>query len=199
MLSWLKKSKKDELYPKILVGASSVGLIASFWQMAERVHMLKYPEEALSCNLSPVVDCSGVLGDKLAAVLGPPNALVGVVVFSLLLAFGITLLSGMKWSEIVQKIVVTLSIIIMLFALWFFWVSLYSLGKICIFCVFIWAASIPIGVYGANYYLQSRKKVDGIMKWKKEFLAKHSSDVVIFLYAAMIVLFFLRFQDYYFG
>jgi hypothetical protein len=117
----------------------------------------------------------------------------------LLFAFGVQRLSGGKWTEFVRWSVVVLSTVILLFALWFFWVSLYVLGKICIFCVFIWAASVPIGVYGATDFLQSRKKPKGIVKWKAEFLSKYSFTVVVTMYSLMIILFFLKFQDYYFG
>ncbi len=186
-------------YPRILVGASLVGLIASFWQTVERVNMLKFPSKELSCNISPVVDCGGVLGDGLAAVFGPPNALIGVVVFSLLLAFGLQRLQGGKWNSLVRKIAVVFSVIIMLFSLWFFWVSLYVLGKICIFCVFIWASSMPIGIYGAKDYLESMKKPTGIFRWKRDLLEKHSFTILLSVYSLMIILFFLKFQDYYFG
>ncbi len=194
-----KNQNNSKLYPRLLVGASLVGLVASFWQAAERVHMLKYPAQELSCNLSPVVDCGGVLGDKLAAVFGPPNALIGVVVFSLLLAFGLQRLSGGSWTSVVQKVVVGLSTIILLFSLWFFWVSLYVLGKICIFCVFIWAASVPIGIYGAQDFLNTIKKPQGIVKWKRDLLNQHAFTAVLLLYGVMIALFFIKFQDYYFG
>lgn len=194
-----KKSQSKITYAQILTGSALVGLVASFWQAAERVHMLKYPEQDLSCNLSPVVDCGGVLNDGLAAVFGPPNAMIGMVVFSLLLAFGIQRLSGGEWTEWVRRLVIGFSVIIMLFSLWFFWVSLYTLGKICIFCVFIWAASMPIGVYGAKDFLESREKLTGIMRWKKEFLSKNASAVLLAIYSVMVILFFLRFQDYYFG
>jgi uncharacterized membrane protein len=186
-------------YPQMLVGASIVGLVASFWQAAERVHMLKFPTEELSCNISPIVDCGGVLGDKLAAVFGPPNAFIGVVVFSLLLAFGIQRLSGGAWTSLVQKVVAVLSKLILLFSFWFFWVSLYSLGKICIFCVFIWAASVPIGVYGVRDYLKNQKKSKGLQKSISDFLDENHFKVVVGIYSIMIVLYFLRFQDYYFG
>ena len=186
-------------YPKILIGASLVGLIASFWQAAERVHMLKFPTQDLSCNISPVVECGGVLNDGLAAVFGPPNALIGVVVFSLLLAFGLQRLQGGQWNNIVRKLAVIFSVIIMLFSLWFFWVSLYVIGKICIFCVFIWASSMPIGIYGVKDYLQSIKKPTGIFKSAKELFEKQSFSILVGVYSIMIILFFLKFQDYYFG
>jgi uncharacterized membrane protein len=186
-------------YPRLLVSASAVGLVASFWQAAERVHMLKNPTEALNCNLSPIVDCSGVLGNKLAAVFGPPNAFIGIVAFTILLAFGIQRLSGGTWTSLVQKIVVVISKIMFIFSMWFFWVSLYSIGKICIFCVFIWAASVPIGIYGVKDYLDSQKKLPKYRKTAQRLLRKHHFNLVVVIYATMITLFLLKFQEYYFG
>ena len=186
-------------YPKILVGSAAVGLVASFWQAAERVHMLKYPGEELSCNISPVVDCGGVLTDKLAAVFGPPNAFIGMVIFTLLLAFGLQRLTGGSWSSFVQKLSVILSKIIFLFSVWFFWVSLYSLGKICIFCVFIWAVSMPIGIYGVKDYLDNQKKLPKYQEKMRDFLGKHHFTLLVMVYGILITLFLLRFRDYYFG
>jgi uncharacterized membrane protein len=186
-------------YPLILVTASTVGLVASFWQAVERIQMLKNPSAILSCNLSPVVDCSGVLNNKLAAVFGPPNAFIGMVVFSMLLAFGIQRIGGGSWSNLTRKVVVILSKIIMLFSLWFFAVSLYSIGKICIFCVFIWASSMPIGIYGVKDYLGSQAKLPSYQKVAKNFLEKHHLTLLIFIYATLITLFLLKFRGYYFG
>lgn len=195
----VKKKIQKINYATLLLVASFVGLVASFWQTTERVHMLKYPNDPLSCNLSPVVDCGGVLGDRLSAVFGPPNALIGVVIFTLLFAFALQRVSGGSWSQLVRKVVVTLSIVIMLFSLWFFWVSLYVFSKICIFCVFIWIVSMPIGVYGAKDYLETIKNPQGLFKWKRDFLSKNALTVTVALYGLLIVLFFLKFQDYYFG
>jgi len=186
-------------YPKLLVGASSIGLIASFWQAAERVTMLKNPGGELSCNINPVVDCGSVLGDNLAAVFGPPNAFIGMVVFTMLLAFGLQRLTGGSWSSFVQKLVVVLSKVMFLFSAWFFWVSLYSLGTVCIFCMFIWAVSVPIGIYGVKDYLESQKKLKGLYSKINNFLQKHHFTVLVTIYSVMIILYFLRFQDYYFA
>jgi len=186
-------------YSRLLVGASSVGLIASFWQAAERITMLKNPGGELSCNLNPVVDCGAVLGDSLAAVFGPPNAFIGMVVFSMLLAFGLLRLTGGSWSGFIHKLVMVLSIAIFLFSVWFFWVSLYSLGTVCIFCMFIWAASMPIGLYGVKDYLQHQKKPNRLYRLTNNFLQKHHFSILVTVYGVMVVLYFLRFQDYYFG
>lgn len=186
-------------YPRLLVGASLIGLVASFWQLTERIHMLKYPADPLNCNINPVVDCGSVLGDKLAAVFGPPNALIGVVIFSLLFALSLQRVSGGSWTRFVQKFVLTLSTIIFLFSIWFFSVSLYSIGKICIFCVFIWAVSMPIAVYGVKDYLENQKKLSASAEKTKRFLQKNHLTILATIYAILITLFLLRFQEYYFG
>jgi uncharacterized membrane protein len=205
----MKKSKKSDTakseqrvsYPKILVFGSLVGLIASFWQATERIFMLKNPGIDLSCNLSPVVDCGSVLGDRYAAVLGPPNAFIGMVVFTLLLGFGLQRISGGSWTRLVAKLAVIFSIIIFLFSLWFYLVSVYVIGKICIFCVFIWAVSMPIGIYGLKDYLENRANTagKGIQLTLHNFLNKHHFTLLVTIYATMIALFLLKFREYYFG
>lgn len=195
-----KKSNGQRIsYPKILVFGSLIGLVASFWQAAERVQMLKFPNDALSCNLNPVVDCGAVLGNKLSAVFGPPNAFIGMVVFTMLFALGLHRLTGGTWTSLVSKVVVFFSKIIMLFSLWFFWVSLYSIGKVCIFCLFIWAVSMPIGIYGVKDYLENAKNLPTYQANLRDFLSKHHFNLLIVVYATLITLFFLQFSDYYFG
>ncbi len=195
-----KKTKESKItYPRLLVGASAVGLIAAFWQMVERVHMLKNPGDPLSCNLNPVVDCGSVLGDSLASVFGPPNALIGVVMFTMLLTLGLQRLYGGQWTKLTKILGVALSTIALLFSLWFFHVSLYVIGKVCIFCIFIWAASVPIGIYGAKDFLDGMTKPKGVYKWKRDLLDKYHLLVLFGLYAVMLGLFLVRFSDYYFG
>lgn len=186
-------------YPLMLTLASFVGLVASFWQAAERVHMLKYPSAVLNCNISPVVDCSGVLDNKLAALFGFPNAFLGIVMFSVLFTAGLLLLTGGSFSKIFHKIVMAVSTVLILFSAWFFSVSLYSIGKICLFCIFIWAVSVPIFWYGLLYYYSSAYK---LKSWQTKVLAFAKGNhlfVVFVTYVVMITLFLLKFSDYYFG
>jgi uncharacterized membrane protein len=186
-------------YAKIIVFGSLIGLVASFWQAAERITMLKNPGIELSCNLSPVVDCGSVLGDRYAAVLGPPNAFIGMVVFTLLFAFGLQRISGGNWTKLVAKLAVIFSIIIFLFSVWFYLVSVYLIGKICIFCVFIWAVSMPIGIYGLKDYLENQKEKGRFSKSVSLFLQKHHFTLLVLTYATLITLFLLEFREYYFG
>lgn len=190
----------ERLYAVILTVGGVVGLVAMTWQATERIHMLKDPSLALSCNLSPVVDCSGVLNNHLAAVLGFPNAFLGMVFFAVLATSGLVLLSGGKFTSWYRHFVMGVSTILILFSFWFFGVSLYIIGKICIFCVAGWIVSIPMFWYGLLYYLQT---ANGKLKAKTsaftEFGLRHHVDVVAGVYLVMLLLFLFRFRDYYFS
>jgi len=191
---WLAK-----WYPKILSLGALVGLVASFWQAAERVHMLKNPAAILNCNLSPVVDCSGVLGNKLSALFGFPNAFLGIVMFTVLLTSGLLLWSGGSFTKRFGQLVMAVSTILILFSFWFFGASVYSIGKICLFCIFIWASSVPIFWYGLLYYISHLPKPEQWQKKLLTFAAKNHLLVVFAAYVIMLSLFFIQFSSYYFG
>lgn len=192
-------TKIGKFYPWVLLSGSAIGLVASVWQAAERVQMLKAPGKALACNLNPVIDCGSVLGNRWAALFGFPNAFIGIAIFAMLLMAGVVLVSGMKPSKLFSKFLFAISTILILFSLWFFGMSLYVIGKVCIFCLFIWAVSVPIFWYGKlNYFLTYPLQ----RPWLKKSLAvaqKHHLDVLLLVYAILIALYFFRFRSYYFG
>jgi uncharacterized membrane protein len=190
----------ERIYPFVLTIGGLLGLIAMTQQATERINMLKNPGADLSCNLSPVVDCSGVLSDGLAAVMGFPNAFLGMIFFAILTTSGLMLLSGGTFTGWFKHFVMAVTTVLLLFSVWFFGVSLYVLGKICVFCVVGWAVSIPMFWYGLLYYLHT---AGGKIAFKTasfaEFGRKHHLDVVLTLYAVALFLFLFRFRDYYFS
>lgn len=187
--------KLQKIYAWILTIGSFSGLVAMVWQASERVTMLKNPEQPLSCNLNPIVDCGIVLSHRLSALFGFPNAFIGISVFSALLLSGLVLLTNNKPNRALKHIMLALSSILMLFSMWFFASSLYFIGKICIFCVVGWIASVPIFIYTLYYWLEETHKKSRVFK----FLQSNHMSVVVTWYVIMLALFFARFKDYYFG
>lgn len=178
---------------------SLVGLVATFWQVAEKIQLLKFPEDPLSCNINPVVDCGSVLNDGLSSVFGVPNAMIGMVVFAMLFMAGLALMFGVKFNVAMKRFVVVLALLMFIFSVWFFAVSLYVIGKICIFCVFIWAATIPLtvlinGQFGAALYPKNK-----LLEWKLAWFKDKAWQPVVVLYALALILFLYRFREYYFS
>ncbi|MDQ5885940.1 MAG: hypothetical protein QG628_337 [Patescibacteria group bacterium] len=200
----MKQSQNNKLiariYAWVLTLGGSLGLIAMTWQASERIHMLKNPGVSLNCNLNPVVDCGGVLGNKLAAILGFPNAFLGMIFFAILATSGLMLLSGGTFQKWYRHFVMAVATVLMMFSVWFFGVSLYILGKICIFCVVGWVVSVPIFLYSLIYYLQnSSKKLSNKPQKFTDFIARHHIDIIVVTYVLMAVIFLTRFREYYFG
>lgn len=198
-MSRLSDKQLTSWYPKILSGGALIGLVASFWQVVERIHMLKDPGVALSCNLNPVIDCGSVLGNRWAALFGFPNALLGIVMFTVLLTVGLMLMSGMELKKWFWKVLAVVTCMLILFSVWFFGMSLYVIGKVCIFCLFIWAVSLPIFCYGtewlmANNYLRGKLVSSSAITW----LRKYQTEMLVVSYAVMAMMYFFRFRDFYF-
>lgn len=184
----------DKIHFLMLSVGGLFGMIAMTWQASERIAMLKNPTASLNCNLSPVIDCGTVLGNKLAALFGFPNAFIGMIVFAMLTLAGIAGLTGVKYTKQFKTVIMVLSTILILFSMWFFAVSLYSIGKICIFCAVGWIVSVPIFVYSLMSWLSDKKDSKLLPILEKNHL------VIIFAwYVVLFLLFLFRFREYYFG
>ncbi|MDO8336415.1 MAG: vitamin K epoxide reductase family protein [Candidatus Saccharibacteria bacterium] len=195
----MKTSKIDTFYPWVLLGGSLVGLVSSVWQAAERVQMLKHPAQSLACNLNPVIDCSGVLDNRWSSLFGFPNAFIGIAIFAMLFMASLLLISGGKPTKFFSRALLAVSTILILFSLWFFGMSLYVIGRVCIFCLFIWAVSLPVFWYGAIYYLQTTAAQSKRATKLRAFGEKHHLEVLIVAYVVLLALFFYRFRGYYFS
>lgn len=189
----------DRWYPKILLSSATFALIAAFWQAAERVHMLKNPSGPLSCDINPVVDCGGVMDHQLAALFGFPNTFIGMVMFSMLVMAALLLLFGGSFTKKFHLLVMGLASAALAFSVWFFWVSLYVIGKICLFCLAIWPASIILFWYSLLFWLSKKDKLVGWQKELFDYGMKNHVIVVLSVFLIMIALYIFRFREYYFG
>lgn len=187
--------KLQRIYSWILVVGGLAGLVAMTWQAVERVNMLKNPKTPLGCNLNPIVDCGDVLSNHLSAIFGFPNAFIGIIIFAMVLLSGLWILTGNKPNRSFKRVLLGLATILVLFSIWFFSVSLYIIGKICIFCLVGWVVSVPIFVYSLFYWLGSKSSYSRVFK----FLQTNHLFVVLLWYLIMLALFFARFRSYYFG
>lgn len=181
----------QKVYSWILTVGGAAGLIAMTWQASERIRMLKNPGGILSCNLNPIIDCGAVLDNRLAALFGFPNAFIGMGIFAMLTLAGLLLMTGNKPNRSFKHIMFGLSMVLLLFSAWFFSVSLYVIGKICIFCIVGWVVAVPIFLYSLFYWTNNTNL--------QKLLAKNHINVLVTVYAVMLAMYFAKFNEYYFG
>lgn len=127
-----------------MTGASAIGLAAAFWQLMEKLAILKNKDIALSCNLNDVFSCANVLNAQQSSVFGPPNSVIGIIMFSFFLSIGIVGLTGSKLAKKLALAVQGLALFMLGFTLWFLFQSTYRIQSICIFCLFIGTAVLII-------------------------------------------------------
>src|SRR5579872_923366 len=127
--------KKSNLYGVLTFGAA-IGFIASFWQLLEKIHLLKNPHIALSCNLNSVFNCSNILNAHQSSVFGFPNSILCIVLFTFGMTAGLVGLTGGVIQKNLRFFFQALALFTVGFGLWYLWQSIFNVSAICIFCVF---------------------------------------------------------------
>ncbi len=189
--------KLTQTFPYILIVGGAVGLLSSLLLTAQRFAVLKDPDFIPSCNVSPLVSCTSVSDTPYADMLGFPDTLLGVAAFAVLVTVGVAILAGARfarWFWVGLQLGVTIGLIGML---GFFFASVYLIGALCIYCMVVWAVTIPIFWYTTLYNLREKhittpKRLRGFVK----FIQKYHGDILLIWYALFIGLILNQFWDY---
>lgn len=115
---------------------SIVGLVASFSQMMDKIALLKDTSTVLACNINDFFSCSTVLNSPQSSVLGPPNALISTVMFTILLAVALVALTGGTISKYMRFFTQFLAFFTLCFGSWFLYESIFVIQSLCIYCIF---------------------------------------------------------------
>ena len=166
------KTKLDS-YQKFalsLVGLSSIGLVAAFILMLEKIQILKNPAAQLSCNINPIVSCNNVITSKQAEAFGFANPIIGLVSFAVIITIGMGMLAGAKYKRWFWLGLESGTIFGALFITWLFYVAVYQIKALCPYCIVVWAMVIPLFVYVTRYNIQEGnikvgKQLQGVSKW----------------------------------
>jgi uncharacterized membrane protein len=132
--------------PILLCVGGALGLLAAMTLTIDRIHLLQDPDAKLACDLSPFVACGPVMESRAGALFGFPNPLLGIIGFSVVVATGAALLAGARlarWYHVGLQVGVLLAAV---FITWLQTQSLYVIGALCLWCMLVWAVTIPITV-----------------------------------------------------
>ena len=190
-------SKK--IFPAIVILLSSVGLLSAVWQLGQKLYYLENPGAPLSCNLSPIMDCGKILEHPLSSVFGVPNAMLGMIFFTVMLTIGVLLALGVVATKAMRLLLSGFVSGTLLFTGWFYAVSLYDIGKICVFCIAIWSAIVPLFFLTIREYHKDFTFLPKPLRVFVESINRYPYHFIAGTYLVMIALFLLQFRDYYFG
>lgn len=133
-----------------LVVTGLVSLWASLTLTYDKIELLKGEAtgtaKQLGCDLSAFVSCSSVVSSEQSEAFGFPNTLIGAVAFSVVVTLGVVLATGVvlpRWMWGGLQIGVLFGIG---FVTWLQYEAIFEIGKLCPWCMVVWAMMIPMFV-----------------------------------------------------
>ncbi|WAC66091.1 vitamin K epoxide reductase family protein [Agrococcus sp. SL85] len=132
----------------VLVVTGIIGLIGAFALSVERIHLLQFPEEQLSCDVNPFLSCSGAMESEQGRIFGFPNPFIGLMAFPASIIMGALALGGTRLPRWVWTAFSVGVLGGMVLVLWLFAQSVFVLGFVCPWCFLVWmtmyAMSFPL-------------------------------------------------------
>lgn len=192
----MKNVSFKQVFPWVLTIGGVIGLLAASILTIEKIHLAANPNYIPSCSISPVVACSPVIGSWQASALGFPNPFIGIAGFAMVWAVGMMLFAGAKnlkkwfWWCFQAGTVFGLG-----FISWLMYQSLYDIGKLCIYCMVVWAVTIPI--FWTTLAFNIREKHLKLPGKLNGLVSNHFGKAIALNYILVIILIVTRFSDYF--
>lgn len=176
----------------LLCVGGALGLLAAMELTIDRIRLLSDPNAELACDLSPFVACGPVMESTAGALFGFPNPLLGIVGFSIVVTTGAAMLAGARlarWYHLGLQVGVVLAA---LFVTWLQIQSLYVIGALCLWCMLVWAVTIPITVAVTSDNLARGRLGPGAVRFGG-WLRAYTPTVVAVWYLVVLTAIGLRF------
>ncbi|WP_342024404.1 vitamin K epoxide reductase family protein [Arthrobacter citreus] len=131
----------------ILLITGVIGWAASAVLVLERLRVYADANYITSCDINPWVSCGTVFQTWQASIFGFPNPLIGIVAFAVVITTAVAMLAGAsfkRWYWLGLQAGVTLG---MVFVVWLWSQALFDIYVLCIYCIVVWTAMIPMFVF----------------------------------------------------
>ncbi|MGW7361258.1 vitamin K epoxide reductase family protein [Streptomyces sp. NPDC054802] len=142
----------------MLVATGAAGLLAAWVLTIDKFKLLEDPGFTPGCSLNPVVSCGNIMKSEQAAVFGFPNPMLGLVAYSMVIAFGVALLAGARYRRWFWLGVNAGTGCGVVFCTWLQYQSLYEINALCLWCSLAWVATIIM-----LWYVTSHNVRNGIL------------------------------------
>ncbi len=151
--------RRPWIFGIFLIVAGAAGWWAAFQLTLDKFIAYEHPTNKLSCDFSLIVQCTANLNSPEGSAFGFPNPLIGLGGFAAVIAVGVGLLAGARFSRW-YWIAFNLGIAgALAFVIFLIRQSIFHLGTLCPWCMLVWSATIPLfwvvtirnlaeGVYG---------------------------------------------------
>jgi uncharacterized membrane protein len=182
-----KLFKKEKAIYAVITLAGVIGFLASFFQLLDKIELLKNPSSILFCNLNPVFSCSNILTVWQSSVFGFPNSLMCIIFFVMTLVAGLIGWTGGSITKIMRMVFMGFAWFFVGFGFWYLWQSIFVVGAICIYCVFCYAAVLAIS--GAWFRLNYRDlRIYKTNQHLIDIILSNGFDIAFWLMIATVII-----------
>lgn len=170
-------------YSLLLTVGAALGLLASFTLTVDRIKLLKDANAQLSCNLNSVINCGSVMSSPQGEAFGFANPIIGLAAFGGLLVLGIGLLGGTHYPRWIWGGLTLGTVFGISFVGWLSYQAIFHIGRLCPWCMLVWAVMIPVFIATALYTLVEVLPVPAGVRRVATFLRQWQALCMLLLYA----------------
>ena len=187
----------DRSAARIMIIGGTLGLLAAFELMIEKMRVISDPTYIPSCDINPVLSCGSIIITPQAEAFGFPNPILGLIGFSVVITIGVILVSGATLPRWMWLGLNAGALLGFFFILWLIWQSLYSIGALCPWCMVVWAVTTPVVIWITAANLASgRIPVPQSWQTSIKILADLRVFILIAWYLLILGLIFVRWQNF---
>ena len=181
----------------LLFLGGTVGLVAAFTLLVEKLALLEDPDYVPSCSINPILSCGSIMRTAQAEAFGFPNPIIGVAGFSVVMTIGVGILAGAtfrRWFWLGLQAGVTFGVV---FVHWLIFQSLYRIDALCPYCMVVWVVMIPLFWYATLHNLErGHLRVPAVLRPAVSAVAGYHGVVLTGWYLLIAGLVAQRFWDY---
>jgi len=173
----------------LLTIGGALGLIAAVVLTIDKIELLKNKDKQFSCDINAFVSCAGVMGSKQAEAFGFANSIIGIGGFAVVLTLGVLLLARVELPSFAWVGLWFGTLFGISFVTWLQYQSIYNIGKLCPYCMLVWAVMIPIFVAVSARNLRTFHPGNALSR----FVNNWTVLIVLLWYVAVIAAIWFKF------
>lgn len=182
----------------VLLFSSLIGLIASFILTLDKIQLLQNPSFSPSCNLNPIISCLSAMGSEQSEVLGVPNSLIGLILYTALSVVVALLILKVTLPKIAWRLMLGACAIGVIFVHYLIIQSIFVLSVICPWCLSIWLTTPLLVLAFSSEYSRHVQPLNtsAIIDRIPEYLSKQKLTLAVIWYTSLILCIAVVFKDY---
>ena len=136
----------------LILGA--IGAAASIVLTIDKARLSDDPTKTFSCDINAFVSCAGVMASEQASAFGFANSYLGIAGFIGVALIGLALIFGVAVPSIVKAGLWFGTVFGIGMVTWLQAQSIFDIGKLCPYCMVVWAVMIPLFVLVSGWVLR---------------------------------------------